>query len=103
VHAIILPHKVLTLLRLAGADCTLDGIDLLLLMLAPSLSFHNGYGPDIEMVEERSVERRAAGRRRCRACRTLLARAAAAAVALLRGNELQQDAVDEGAGEGGGE
>lgn len=104
VRAIILPQKVLTLLRLAGADCTLDGIDLPLRMLAPSLSFHSGYGPDMEMVEERVVEcRGVVGRRRFRAFRTLFPQVAGAVITLCRGDGFAQGTVGEAAGEGSGE
>jgi len=99
VQAIIRPQKVFTLRLLAGADLTLDGIDFPLRILAssPSLSFHNGYGPDID---GRSEERRVEGRSPSRpsAWRTLLVRAAAAP---LRGGDKgnKQGVVEEGVGE----
>jgi hypothetical protein len=98
VQAIIRPQKVLTPPLLAGADLTLDGIDFPLRILAssPSLSFHNGYGPDID---GRSGERRVEGMSRPRALRTVLV--PAAAVAPLRGGDKgnKQVVVEEGVGE----
>lgn len=73
-------------------------------MLAPSLSFHSGYGPEMEMVEERAAEcRGVVGRKRFRAFRTLFPRAAERVAALCRGDGFAHGTVGKGAGEGGGE
>jgi hypothetical protein len=69
----IRPQNVLTVPLLAGADLTLDGIDLVVLRMLPpsiSLSLPNGYGPEIE---GRSGGRRVTdGSSRTSAWRTLL-------------------------------